>query len=540
MSSKILRGTLILTLGTYISKLLGLFYVIPFYDIVGERGTILYQYAYIPYTIFISIATAGIPVSVSKFIAKYNALEEYAVGRKLFKSGLVIMLLTGFTAFLILYFSAPYMAEVVIVMNENEMASSREDVTTVIRAVSYALIIIPFMSIIRGYFQGHQSMGPTAVSQVVEQIVRIVFLLVGAYVVLKFLDGELVDAVSVAVFAAFIGGLGGLVVLFVYWYKRKPHLDSLLKKDKGTANVSLPEIYKEIFVYSIPFVLAGISNSLFQYIDLLTFNRAMVSIGLQEKAEYALSILNFQSHKLVIIPVSLATAFALTLVPAITKSFTENDYLGLRRQLDQTFQVLLYLTLPAAVGLSLLAEPLYTLFYEHDSLGTEVLSVYAPAAVLFALYSVTAAIMQGINQQKFTILSLLVGILLKLSLNIPLIKMMETKGAILATVIGYCAAIFINLFVIKYFSDYKFLLVIRRGLLIGLFTAVMYLFTFILYRLLTLFLSPAGKFEALVIVLVCIAFAAGIYFYLGLRSRLAHFLFGPRIDKVAKKLRLHN
>ncbi|MGV3240922.1 oligosaccharide flippase family protein, partial [Streptococcus hyovaginalis] len=95
MSSKLLKGTFILTLGTIISKALGLFYVIPFNMIVGKQGTVLYQYSYVAYTIVISIATAGIPLAVSKFISKYNAMGEYKVGRRLFKSGLVIMLASG-------------------------------------------------------------------------------------------------------------------------------------------------------------------------------------------------------------------------------------------------------------------------------------------------------------------------------------------------------------------------------------------------------------------------------------------------------------
>lgn len=536
MSSKLLRGTFILTLGTFISKFLGLFYVIPFFAIVGKHGTVLYQYSYVPYTIFISLATAGVPLAVSKFISKYNALEEYAVGRKLFKSGLVIMLITGFSAFLILYLSAPLLSGMII--TENDLKSRPEDVVTVIRAVSFALIIIPFMSLIRGYFQGHQSMGPTAVSQVVEQIVRIVFLLAGAYIVLNIMDGSLVSAVSVAVFAAFIGGLGSLAVLFWYWYKRKPYLNELLDKDKGTINISLKDMYKEILLYSVPFVLVGIANPLFQFIDVLTFNRAMASIGLTKLAEDALSILNYQTHKLVIIPVSLATAFSLTLVPAITKTFIENDRTGLNKQLNQTFQVLLYLTLPAALGLSLLAEPIYTLFYEHDLLGSEVLRLYAPVAMLFALFSITAAILQGINQQKYTVLSLLVGILIKLSLNIPLIQWLETKGAILATLLGYSAAIFINLFVIKYFSKYRYRLVLRRGLLIIIFTLIMIAITGGLYKILLLFLSPAVKLQALVIVIVCALVGAGIYFYFGLKSKLVYFLFGSRVERIREKLRI--
>jgi O-antigen/teichoic acid export membrane protein len=536
MSSKLLRGTFILTIGTILSKILGLFYVIPFYQIVGNKGTLLYNYSYTPYTIFISIATAGVPLAVSKFISKYNSLEEYAVGRKLFKSGLLIMMLTGIAAFLVMYLTAPLLAEMSI--SGKKHLFNVEQITTVMRAVSFALIVVPFMSLIRGYFQGHQSMGPSAVSQVVEQIVRIAFTLVGAYVVLHMLNGGMVKAVSVATFAAFIGAIGSLVVLLWYWFKRKPHLDELLEQDKGTINISLPQIYKEILLYAAPFVFVGIANPLFQFIDQFTFSRAMDEIASGKMADTAFSILNFQSQKIVIIPVSLATAFSLTLVPSITKAFVGNDQKSMNHQLNQSFQVLLFLTLPAAIGISILAAPVYTVFYEHDPLGIEVLRVYAPVAILFSLYSVTAAIMQGINEQRFTILSLLVGLLIKLSLNIPLIKVMQTEGAILATTLGYLAAIIINLIVIKTYSGYRFRLVLRRGSLIVIFAGLMWVGTEITYKLLTLFLTTESKLQSLIIILICAIVGVGIYFYLGLKTRLVYRLFGDRVDNIKKKLRL--
>jgi O-antigen/teichoic acid export membrane protein len=537
MSSKLLRGTFILSLGTLISKVLGLFYVIPFYDIVGEEGTALYQFSYVPYTIFISIATAGVPLAVSKFISKYNALEEYAVGRRLFKSGLLIMMISGVVAFLVLYISAPTIAKMSLA-GEEDTGLSIEDVTAVTRAVSFALIIVPFMSMIRGFFQGHQSMGPSAVSQVIEQIARIAFLLTGAFIVLKVMEGSLVTAVSIATFAAFIGAIGGLVVLIWYWYKRKPHLDELLRYDKGTVQISLKDMYKEILIYAAPFVFVGIANPLFQLIDQFTFKMAMKSIGMGAVATEAFSILNFQSHKLVIIPVSLATAFSLTLVPSVTAAFVENNVKNLNYQLNQTFQVLLFLTLPAVLGLSLLAEPFYTVFYEHVPLGTEVLRTYAPVAILFALFSVTAAILQGINEQKFTILSLLVGLLIKLSLNIPLIKLMETQGAIVATALGYLTAILINLFVIRKFAGYPFRFVWRRSLLIIIFSIVMILAASISYWLLTLFLSPESKWQAIIIIGLCALVGAVIYAYLGFKSNLVYFLFGDKAIRVKEKLRL--
>jgi O-antigen/teichoic acid export membrane protein len=540
MSSKLIRGTFILTLGTIISKVLGLLYVIPFYQIVGPEGTALYQYSYIPYTIFISIATAGVPLAVSKFISKYNALEEYAVGRRLFKSGLVMMLLTGIASFLILYLSAPLIADMIIAEKE-DVGSRVQDIITVIRAVSFALIVIPFMSLIRGFFQGHQSMGPSAVSQVVEQIVRITFTLAGAYIVINVLNGSTVTAVSVATFAAFVGAIGSLVVLFWYWYKRKPHLDQLLEQDKGSAQVSLKEIYKEILIYAAPFVFVGIANPLFQAIDQVTFTRAMQDIGNSYKAaEAAFSILNFESHKIVIIPVSLATGFSLALVPSITKAFVESDQKALRQQLNQTFQVLLFLTLPAAIGLSLLAEPIYTVFYEHKELGFEVLRAYAPVGILFSLFLVTSSILQGINEQRWTVLSLLVGLLIKLSLNISLITMFETRGAVYATAIGYIGAILIQLFVIKNYAKYPFLFVWRRSLLIVIFAGLMWAGTEIVYQLLLLVLTPDSKFQSLIIIIACAAVGAVIYFYLGLKSGLVNRLFGDRVDRIKRKLRMTN
>ena len=536
MSSKLLRGTFILTLGTMISKVLGLFYVIPFYQIVGSEGTTLYSYSYIPYTIFISIATAGVPLAVSKFISKYNAIEEYAIGRKLFKSGLLIMFLTGVFSFLLMYFSAPTIAEMVI--HDKDQNTSIADVISVIRAVSFALIVVPFMSLIRGFFQGHQSMGPSAVSQVVEQIVRIVFVLAGAFFVLKVLDGKVVTAVSISTFAAFIGAIGSLFVLLWYWYKRKPYLNELLLHDKGQVDISLRDIYKEIIFYAAPFVFVGIANPLFQLIDQLTFNRAMAAIGLAKQTDFAFSVLNFESHKLVIIPVSLATAFSLTIVPSVTKAFMEKDRKELNRQLNQTFQVLMFLTLPAVIGLSMLAEPVFTVFYEHKQLGTEVLRAYAPVAILFALYSVTAAILQGINEQRYTILSLLVGLCIKLSLNIPLIKIFATNGAVLATALGYLAAILINMYVIKSHAKYPFRLVVRRGILIILFTVLMFIGTELSYQLLLLFLSPESKTQSLIIILISALVGAGIYIYLSYRTKLIYFLFGDRAIKVKKKLRL--
>ncbi|RFU68713.1 polysaccharide biosynthesis protein [Peribacillus saganii] len=536
MSSKLLRGTFILTVGMMLSKVLGLIYVIPFDAIVGEKGGALYTYAYIPYTIFISLATGGLPLAVSKFVSKYNALEEYAVGQRLFKSGLKVMMVSGFLAFILMYAAAPSIASGMI--NDQAGAFTVEEVTTVMRAVSFALILVPVMSLIRGYFQGHQSMGPTAVSQVIEQIVRIIVLLGGAFVVLEILDGSIVTAISVATFAAFAGAIGGLAILLVYWKRRKPYLDDLIKKDKGTVNVSLTEIYKEILLYSIPFIFVGIAMPLFQLVDSFTFNRAMASIGQAEISDRAYGILNLYAQKLVVIPLTLSTAFAMGLVPTVTKAFVEQKMDTFSVQLNQAFQILLFLTIPVVAGMSLLSAPMYTSFYGYSEIGANVLEAYAPVAVLFALFSVTAAVLQGINQQKFTVLSLLVGLLIKLSFNIPLIKMLQTEGSVYATALGYLAACLINMYVIYYFTGYSYSVVIRRTILMGIFAAVMAAVVAAAEKLLSLGLDFQSQGQAALVIAICGAIGAIVYFALSFKSKLAHRLFGTRIDKIQKKLKL--
>jgi len=536
MSSNLVRGTFILTLGTFISKFLGLFYVIPFTMIVGEYGTALYNYGYIPYTIILSVATAGFPLAVSKFVAKYNAMEEYAIGRKLFKSGLLVMMVTGVISFLLLYFLAPSLADIVI-QNE-DLRSDPKDVTSVIRAVSFALIIIPFMSLVRGFFQGNQSMGPSAVSIVVEQIVRIGFLLAGAFLVIKVFNGEIVDGVKIATFAAFVGGLGSLFILGWYWVKRKPYLDEQLKNNRGQIQVSYKDIYKEVVIYAVPFIILAIANPMYQFVDQLTFNTAMADIGKAEGAEIAFSILSFQTFKLIVIPLALANAFSLTLVPAITQSFFEKNKRVLTHQLNQAFQVLLYLTVPATIGLMILAEPMYTLFYGYNGLGTNVLMMYAPVTILFALFGVTAAILQGVNQQKITILSVLVGLLVKLVLNVPMIHMFETYGAVYATAIGYLVSNIINLIAIKVSLKYHYRFVFRRTLFILILNAVMAIVVWLSYNLLNMFVSSETFIGSLIIVGICGLLGGFVYFYIGIKTKLAIFLLGSKVEKMAKKLRL--
>ncbi len=535
MMSNLMKGTAILTLGMFLSKVLGLIYIFPFYAIVGEKNIALYQYAYIPYSIMLAIAISGAPIAVSKFVSKYNAMGDYQSGRKLMKSGILIMMMTGFAAFIALFFLATPIAGLVI--KSEEQVFTVDQIASVIRWVSFALIVVPFMSLWRGFFQGYDKMEPTAVSQLVEQIVRILVLLGGSFIVVVVFKGKPETAISFAVFAAFIGAIGGLGVLYYYWKKYQPEFNLLRSQSVTSTQLPMSNIYKEVITYSIPMVFVGVANPLFQLVDMLTFNGAMTSIGLAEVTDTYLSMINFMTHKVVIIPVMLATGFSMALVPTITKYYTQGEYLSLRHAMDKTYQILIFITLPAVVGISLLANEIYFMLYSESEMGSMILAHYAPVAILFALFQVTAALLQGIDFQKWIVFSLLSGIFVKLALNIPLIRLLEADGAIVATAIGYSVSIIINILVLRKTLNYRSEMVVRRVMLIALLTMAMAVSVLIVHKLLELLMGPVdSKFSALLFSVICAVVGVAVYGFLSLRIGLAQKLLGERLTRIMSKL----
>jgi O-antigen/teichoic acid export membrane protein len=532
--SSLMKGTAILTIGLFLSKLLGLIYIFPFYAIVGQENIGLYQYAYIPYNIMLSIAIAGLPVAISKFVSKRNALGDFDAGRRLVKTGALLMIVTGILSFIIVNLLADPLAHIVI--KDDEQRFTTDQVATIIRWVSYAILVVPFMSLVRGFMQGYGHFLPTSVSQLIEQIGRIVFLLVTSFIIVRVMKGDPIMAVNLSVFAAFIGAIFGLLVMYYYWKKLKPEIQGI--QAQGVQGEKLPysDMYREVFRYAVPVVFVGLANSLFQLIDMLTFNRTMVSIGLASVTDDYFTMINFLTHKIVIIPVMLATGFSMALIPTITKLFTQNDEANLRSAMDKTYQVLLFITVPAAIGISLLAKELYHVLYSESAMGAEVLAHYAPVAILFALFSVTAALLQGIDRQKWLILSLLIGLLVKVVTNVPFIKWLEADGAILATALGYAVTVIMNIIVISKTTNYKSRVVQRRILLISILTGVMALVVFGAKELLYMIAPADTKLLALLYALVCAGLGAAVYGLISFKLGLAQKLLGDKVTRIAAKL----
>lgn len=540
MSNRIVRGTLLLTAAGYISRFLGMIYVIPFNALVGAKGIALYSYAYIPYTVLISLSTVGIPPAISKMVAKYNSLNQAQIGLKVFRMSFYLMMLTGLLAFLLLFISAEWIANI-IVANKDPQGNSVDDVTKVIQMVSFALIIIPAMSSVRGFFQGNQSMGPTAVSQVVEQIIRIAFLLIAGFIVIVLLKGSYVNAVGFATFAAFVGAIASCAVLFYYWRKRKSFIMQNVAKQRRSMVISTKSLILELLSYSIPFILVGIATPLYQLIDLFTFNRAMEIAGFGNVSELSFAAINVNGNKLVIIPVMIATGLSLTLVPALTESFTKKNHKKLVKETSQAIQIVLFVVIPAVFGLIALAPEAYGSFFSMEDLDVtgRLLAWYAPMALIFALFTVSSAILQGINQQRFAIISLSAGFLVKLLLNSFLIQTFGAIGSIIATGLALGTAVFVNVWRIKSVLNFSFLQTYKRTLFVIIFSIVMY-FAVLLSKWLFGFFLPfdESRLAATVMLLIGVAVGVVVYFILTYKSTLLDAVLEQTsvMDKLRRKL----
>ena len=174
-----LEGAFIATFCIIVTKILGIVYVIPFYRIIGEQGGTLYGYAYTIYNVFLTISSVGIPLAISKLTSEYTTLEQYDKRARTYKISIRIILFFSVISFLICFIFAPQLANTLI--GDLEGGNTISDVTFVIRVISFAILVIPFLSIERGYLQGLRYIKEPSISQIIEQAVRIFFIIVGSY-----------------------------------------------------------------------------------------------------------------------------------------------------------------------------------------------------------------------------------------------------------------------------------------------------------------------------------------------------------------------
>ncbi len=453
-----IEGTIIATIAIIAVKILGMLYVIPFYAIVGVQGAALYAYAYNIYSLFLEISTAGIPNAVSKLINEYNTLNKQEAKIRTFRIGRRLLSFIAIVAFIIMFIFAPQISSLII--GDLTGGNTIESVTFVIRCVSFAILIFPFLSVTRGFFQGHNIISVSSFSQVIEQLARVTVIIGGSYIALKVLHLSLTHVVGVAVFGAFIGG--GCALLYVYnkLYKNKKQF-SLDKEFKEKDDVSNKEIIKKIFRYAIPVVVISIAFTIYNNVDMILILRTMDFLGYSaNNVEFIATGMSTWAMKISIVVTSIGLGLSSSLIPHMVESFTLNNFDDINDKFNKAIQIIFFVSLPMCVGISLLSGSIWSVFYGHNDLGTKILAISIFATLFANLYSISNYTLQSINRFKVVYVSAISGLLLNTVLDVPFMLLFNYLhlpayfGATVASMVGLSMTVFIAMMVLR--KDYKF------------------------------------------------------------------------------------
>lgn len=532
---KMLSGSAWMTAGSILSRFLGAVYIIPWSIWFGNyflRGNALYGLGYNIYSFFLIVAIAGIPSAIAKQVAHYNALNEYGVGVRLYKRGLVLAVSTGVISAAVLYFGAPL------------IDGGNPNVIPVLHSLAWAILIIPTMSLTRGYFQGYQQMAPSAISQFVEQLVRVIYMLVTAFLIMQVFHGDWVKAVSQSTFAAFVGAVAGMLTLAWYYLSRREDFRSLIAHSNNQLKVKPKALYQEIIVQAVPFIILGAGITIFMLIDQFTFFKVMklatnYSNNMLSDL-YALFAVN--ANKLIMITISLSSALAITAVPLLSIALTNGDRREISRQNSNVLTLFLFVMIPAALGMCAISGPLNRLFYgqAQQALGANLLTFSSIISIPMGLFVVTSAMMQGLSQNKRAVKFFAIGTIVKLIFQWPCIYYLGSFGPLISTGLGLGVA---NWLIIRSLNrqfgfDRRMLDIgFRKIAKYSLFMYAASLMTVYAANFLLKFVAdPFDRIPSLIVTILAVAVGGYIYIYLALKSRVADMILGARTEKLRKLL----
>lgn len=457
-----IEGTMVGTIATVICKVLGLIYVIPFRAIVGSQGGALYGYGYNIYMVFLSLATSGIPIAMSKIISEYNTMEMHYAKNRAYKLGTRLIVGLGFISFLIVFIFAKSLAYMII--GDNLGGNTIEGVTLVIRVVSTALLIVPIQSVKKGYLQGHKYMVVPQTANVIEQLIRVIVIVLGSYITYKVLHQSLELSVSVAIFGATLGAIVSYTFICIMMKKNKDSFKFKSTLTEEEKKLTDKVIFKKIIVYAIPFILIDLIKSAYNTVDMFTVVRTLTNMGFDVvKAEEVLADITTWGSKLNMIVTSLVVGLSAALVPNIMSSFVKKDYDDVNKKINQSLEILIILAIPMTLGLSFLSYPVWTVFYGVDALGATIFEVQIFTALTLTFHSVLIDATQTLNDSKMSIGMLLTSFILKCVLNIPLMYLFDSigiepfYGSIAATIFTQGMVIIVLLINLhkKYKTNYK-------------------------------------------------------------------------------------
>lgn len=431
-----IKGAAILAIAGIISKALGAVYRIPLGRIIGSEGMAYYQTAYDLYILMLTISAYSIPIAISKLVSEKIELGRRDEAHKTFKVALALISFLGITLSTLLFFNAK---------NFSFMVKNPGAYIAVL-CVAPAVFTVSISGAFRGYFQGMQNMTPSGISQVTEQLARVVF---GFLLAIIALPMGYQAAAGGAVFGTTLGGLASFLTL-VYIYQRKKNEIRLGILSAGRQKMeSAVSIAKRILIFSIPITIGGSIMPVMTVIDTFIVMDRLQATGFSlETATSLLGQLKGMAGAFINLPQVFTIALAASLVPAISESLARNDFGGAARKSELAIRVSLIIGLPAAFGLFTLAHPIMKLMYpaEPASLGM-VLRYLSMSVIFLTLVQTMTGILQGMGKERIPVVNLVIGALVKIVVSYTLtsIPAINIRGAALGTVCGYAASAALNL-----------------------------------------------------------------------------------------------
>lgn len=459
-----IQGAAVLAAAGLLVKVLGAIFRIPLGNMIGENGMAYYSPAYYVYNFFLILATAGIPVAISRMVSERASFGQFREADRVFRISRLLMLLIGGVSFIIVFFGAGIIAEIVHVPGA----------ALAMRAIAPSLIFVPVMASYRGYFQGMQDMVPTAVSQVIEQAFRVA---VGLSLASFFFHSaqELTGPGRVipeqagaagATLGATAGSIGGLLVMLIVYMMNRGKIKNRIAREKRgfrSARESSNAILKKIAAIAIPITIGAAIMPIVNLIDVaVVVSRLQASGWDKNVAEGMLGQLTSFAGSLINFPQVLTQAVAMSLVPLVAAAYKQKDMPYLRENVQTGLRMAVILGLPCALGLFALAEPILVLLYPARQASAisaaPCLMVMSVGVVFLSTVQTLAGVLQGIGRQMVPVRNLAIGVIVKIVVTWTLtgIPAINILGAAAGTVCAYFIASVLNVMAVKKYTGIRF------------------------------------------------------------------------------------
>lgn len=428
----LIKGTFILGFAGIFAKIIGMLFRIPLTMLIGDEGLGYYQIAYPLYMLFIAVAS-GVPLAMSKMISEKSAKGDQLGVFEVLKEALLLMSILGAgTSLLMLGFS------------KSLISIFRWDYKAYysLMALAVAPFFISIMSVYRGFFQGLQNMTPTAISQILEQIARVV---IGIGLVILLLPKGIEYAAGGATLGAAAGGILGLM----YLYSKYISLRKKYKIDNIKYNTDTMERLLRI---AIPISLGAAVGTVMNVIDSVMVPQKLLEAGFTTRqAAILYGQLTGKAAVLVNVPLTLSAALCASVVPIISEAFILKDKARASRNIISAIKISILIALPSLCGFYFLSHPILSLIFRGQAEGATILKYSALSIPFVILAQTSTVILQATNSNKRPIIHLLIGCIVKVIITSKLVPLegMNIYGAIIGTFAAYGTAVVLNLMLLK-------------------------------------------------------------------------------------------